>query len=77
VPVVGVGVALANAWLALVGAEIIAGPGALSGLGFLILVGQQNLQASLTIGSMALIGLIGALFDYGVRRLEQRAARWK
>jgi ABC-type nitrate/sulfonate/bicarbonate transport system permease component len=75
--VAGLRIGLANAWLALVGAEIIAGPGALSGLGFLILVGQQNLQASLTIGAMALIGVIGAVFDYGVRRLEQRTARWK
>lgn len=79
VPVIvaGLRIGLANGWLALVGAEIIAGPGALTGLGFLILVGQQNLQASVTIGAMAMIGLIGALFDYGVRLLEGRVMRWR
>lgn len=74
--VAGLRIGLANGWLALVGAEIIAGPGALTGLGFLILVGQQNLQASVTIGAMALIGVLGALFDYGVRLIEARVTRW-
>jgi ABC-type nitrate/sulfonate/bicarbonate transport system permease component len=73
--IAGLRIGLANGWLALVGAEIIAGPGALTGLGFLILVGQENLQATLTIGAMAVIGLIGAALDYGVRRLERRVAR--
>lgn len=75
--VAGLRMGLANGWLALVGAEIIAGPGVLTGLGYLILVGQQNLQATLTIGAMVLIGIIGALFDYGIRRVEGKLARWK
>lgn len=61
--VAGLRIGLANGWLALVGAEIIAGPGALSGLGFLILVGQQNLQATTAIAAMSVIGLIGASLD--------------
>lgn len=61
--VAGLRIGLANGWLALVGAEIIAGPGALSGLGFLILVGQQNLQATTAIAAMSVIGLIGATLD--------------
>lgn len=75
--VAGLRIGLANGWLALVGAEIIAGPGALTGLGFLILVGQENLRATLTIGAMAVIGVIGASLDYVVRRLEYLAARCK
>ena len=61
--VAGLRIGLANGWLALVGAEIIAGPGALSGLGFLILVGQQNLQATTAVAAMSVIGLIGAVLD--------------
>jgi ABC-type nitrate/sulfonate/bicarbonate transport system permease component len=71
----GMRIGLANGWLALVGAEIIAGPSAMTGLGFLILVGQQNLQAMLTIGAMVLIGVIGASLDYLVRRIEARVTR--
>lgn len=61
--VVGLRIGLANGWLALVGAEIIAGPGSPSGLGFLILVGQENLQAATTIAAMAAIGSLGAALD--------------
>lgn len=73
--IAGLRIGLANGWLALVGAEIIAGPGALTGLGFLVLVGQQNLQATITIGAMALIGIIGASLDYALCRLEATVAR--
>jgi ABC-type nitrate/sulfonate/bicarbonate transport system permease component len=58
-----------------VGAEIIARPGVPSGLGYSILVGQQNLQAMRTIGAMVLIGIIGASFDYGICRVEDKVAR--
>jgi len=55
----GARIGAANGWLGLIGAEIIAGPGALAGLGFLILVGQQSLQAVFLISAMVVIGLIG------------------
>lgn len=70
--VAGLRIGLANGWLALVGAEIIAGPGALSGLGFLILVGQQNLQASTAVAAMAVIGIIGAALDTFLVLLAKR-----
>jgi ABC-type nitrate/sulfonate/bicarbonate transport system permease component len=70
--VAGARIGVTNGWLALIGAEIIAGPGALTGLGFLILVGQQNLQAVFSISAMVVIGLIGALFDNAMVRLERR-----
>lgn len=75
--VAGLRIGVANGWLALVGAEIIAGPGALTGLGYLILVGQENLQATLTIGAMAVIGVLGAAFDFAVRRLERWTDRYR
>ena len=70
--VAGARIGVANGWLALIGAEIVAGPGALTGLGFLILVGQQNLQAVFSIGAMVVIGCLGALFDFAMVRIERR-----
>ncbi len=70
--VAGARIGVANGWLALIGAEIIAGPGALTGLGFLILVGQQNLQAVFSISAMVVIGLIGALFDHAMVKIERK-----
>lgn len=70
----GARIGVANGWLALIGAEIIAGPGALTGLGFLILVGQQNLQAVFSIGAMVIIGILGALLDHAMVLLERRFA---
>jgi ABC-type nitrate/sulfonate/bicarbonate transport system permease component len=70
--IAGARIGVANGWLALIGAEIVAGPGALTGLGFLILVGQQNLQAVFSIGAMVVIGCIGALFDFAMVRIERR-----
>lgn len=73
--IAGARIGVANGWLALVGAEIVAGPGALTGLGFLVLVGQQNLQAVFSISAMVVIGLLGAAFDNAMVRLERRLSR--
>lgn len=70
----GARIGITNGWLALIGAEIIAGPGALTGLGFLVLVGQQNLQAAFSIGAMVIIGILGALLDHVMVRIERRFA---
>ena len=75
--IAGVRIGLAAGWMALIAAEIVAGDGASSGLGYLILVGQRTLQANLTIGAMLVIGLLGAAIDYGVRRLERRVVTWQ
>lgn len=75
--VTGLRIGLANGWMALVGAEIVAGSGSHAGLGYLILVGQQSLQANLTIGAMVMIGLVGAILDGAIRLLERRLGRWR
>ena len=75
--IAGVRIGLAAGWMALIAAEIVAGDGASSGLGYLILVGQRTLQANLTIGAMLVIGVLGAAIDYGVRRLERRVVTWQ
>lgn len=74
--VAGLRIGLATGWMALIAAEIVAGDGASSGLGFLILVGQRTLQADLTIGAMAVIGLAGAITDLLIMRVQRRVMRW-
>jgi ABC-type nitrate/sulfonate/bicarbonate transport system permease component len=73
----GVRIGLAAGWMALIAAEIVAGTGSRDGLGYLILQGQQQLQADLTIGAMVVISLTGMLLDALLRRLEARFAGWK
>ncbi|OSJ26577.1 hypothetical protein BSZ19_35515 [Bradyrhizobium japonicum] len=74
--IAGLRIGIANGWMALVGAEIIAGAGTHSGLGFLILVGQDTLQANLAIGAMVLIGAVGVGFDWLFLKLQKRMVRW-
>jgi ABC-type nitrate/sulfonate/bicarbonate transport system permease component len=74
--VTGLRIGLATGWMALIAAEIVAGTGSREGLGYLILQGQQQLHADLTIGAMVLIGILGALIDVVIRLLERRFAYW-
>ncbi len=73
----GLRIGVATGWMALIAAEIVAGAGTRAGLGYLILVGQQTLQASTTIAAMLLIGLLGWAFDIALRALETRTTRWR
>jgi NitT/TauT family transport system permease protein len=61
----------------LIAAEIVAGTGTRDGLGYLILQGQQQLHADLTIGAMAVISVIGVALDFVLRRVETHFAAWK
>lgn len=74
--VAGLRIGLGTGWMALIAAELVAGDGSSSGLGFLILVGQRTLQADLTIGAMAVIGLAGAATDWLIARLQQLFMTW-
>jgi ABC-type nitrate/sulfonate/bicarbonate transport system permease component len=73
----GLRIGVATGWMALIAAEIVAGSGTRAGLGYLILVGQQTLQASTTIAAMLIIGLLGWGFDIALRALETRITRWR
>lgn len=73
----GLRIGLATGWMALIAAEIVAGTGSRDGLGYLILQGQQQLHADLTIGAMVLIGIIGTLIDLAIRFVENRFAYWR
>ncbi len=73
----GLRIGLAAGWMALIAAEIVAGDGSSSGLGYLILQGQRTLHADLTIGAMLIIGVVGTLLDLFMRGLEARLLRWR
>jgi ABC-type nitrate/sulfonate/bicarbonate transport system permease component len=73
----GVRIGLAGGWMALIAAEIVAGTGTRDGLGYLILQGQMQLHADLTIGAMAFISVIGVALDFVLRRVETHFATWK
>ncbi len=71
----GVRLALGIAWLVVVAAEMIA---VTSGLGYLIIDARNaGMRYDLVVAGMALIGLIGLILDFLVRRLEQiDEVRW-
>jgi NitT/TauT family transport system permease protein len=71
----GVRIALGVAWLVLVAAEMIAVD---SGLGYLIIDARNaGKRYDLVVAGMLLIGVVGFLLDWGVRRIETlRSVRW-
>jgi ABC-type nitrate/sulfonate/bicarbonate transport system permease component len=73
----GLKIGVATGWMALIAAEIVAGTGTRAGLGYLVLIGQQTLQASVTIGAMVVIGLLGWAFDITLRLLERAVMPWR
>lgn len=73
----GLRIGIATGWMALIAAEIVAGTGTRAGLGYLILIGQQTLQASITVGAMVVIGLLGWAFDITLRLLERALMPWR
>ncbi|TDE00211.1 ABC transporter permease [Jiangella asiatica] len=70
----GIRLSLGNAWMTLVGAELVA---ASAGLGFLLLDARRSLQPDLLFAAMLVIGLLGALFGAGMRWLEPRLVPWE
>ena len=72
----GLRIGIANGWMALIAAELVAGDGSNKGLGYLILLGQRTLNADLSIAAMVVIGIIGALLDVSLERLNRYFQRW-
>lgn len=62
------------AWALVVVAEGLSG---MAGLGFLIFRAQALLMTDQLLVCMVVIGVIGFLIDFGMRRLERRLLRWK
>jgi taurine transport system permease protein len=70
----GLRISLGNAWMTLVGAELVA---ASAGLGFVLLGGRRLLQSDLVFVAMVTIALLGALLGFLLRKLEPRLIPWE
>jgi ABC-type nitrate/sulfonate/bicarbonate transport system permease component len=70
----GIQIAFGNGWMALVGAELVAAP---SGIGYLIIRGQENLQPDVIFVGMITIGMMGLLLDGLLRIVGDSIIRWR
>jgi NitT/TauT family transport system permease protein len=72
---IGVRIALGVAWLVVVAAEMIAVD---SGLGYLVIDSRNSgKRYDLVVAAMLMIGIIGLVLDFSVRRIERiKSVRW-
>jgi|GEM_PF-3226217 len=70
----GLRIGIGSAWTGIVAAEMIA---AKSGLGYMLVWGQETLQTPQIILALLLIGGIGYLFDRGLAKITAKLAFWK
>jgi ABC-type nitrate/sulfonate/bicarbonate transport system permease component len=69
----GLRIGLGIGWMALVAGELVAAP---SGLGYMINNARTLFRSDYILLGMVLIGLLGLLLDYVMRRLERLAMPW-
>jgi len=69
----GLRLGLAQAWLFLVAAELI---GASTGLGFLLIDGQNSGRADIIVLSIILLAILGKVTDVILQKLETYLLRW-
>ena len=70
----GLRLAVGGGWLTVVTAEMIA---VKSGLGYMILNAQMTFRPELIFAGIIVIGAVGLLGDYAVRRLREMACSWQ
>lgn len=70
----GIRVALGNAWMTLVAAEMLASA---SGLGYMILMGRQFARPDIIILGIVVIGVIGTALTSLLMAIERRVLDWK
>ncbi len=70
----GLRIGLAQGWLFLVAAELIA---ASRGLGFLLIDSQNTGRSDIIVLSIVLLALLGKTSDWLLQRLERRLLRWQ
>jgi sulfonate transport system permease protein len=69
----GLRLGLAQSWLFLVAAELIASS---MGLGFLLLDSQNTARTDILFMAIILLALLGKLSDVIIATIEKRALRW-
>jgi sulfonate transport system permease protein len=70
----GLRLGLAQSWLFVVAAELIASS---KGLGFLLIDSQNTLRTDILLLSIILLAILGKGSDYLLSLVERRALRWK
>lgn len=70
----GVRIALGRSWMVLVAVELLAAD---TGLGQMMEVGRQMLRLDIVMVGVIVTGVIGFLFDRGLRTLEHTLLPWK
>jgi len=69
----GARIALGNAWMTLIAAELLA---ASAGLGYVTLNSSRTLDTDIMVVAMLMIGLLGAAFSYALNALLRVVAPW-
>lgn len=69
----GAQIALGNAWMTMVVAELLA---ARAGLGYIMQIARLTLQADIIVVAMIVIGLLGAIFAIALRLLAAAMMPW-
>ena len=69
----GLRIGIGNAWMSVVGAELIA---AASGIGYLISYARELSQPDVMLVGVCSIGIIGLLIDLIIKGIEKRVLRW-
>lgn len=70
--IAGMRVSAGFGWQSLIGAELIVGS---SGLGYMIVQGESNLDAPVVLAGMVTIGIVGAIMDYSMVAVQARVRR--
>lgn len=70
----GMRVSMGVCWGTLVAAELVAAD---AGIGFIIVFAGKLLETDLVMVGIIIIGIIGALIDVGMRKLERKMIPWK
>lgn len=71
---VGLRLGLGGSWMAVVAAELIA---ATSGIGYRMSTARSNMQSSIVIVCMIVVGLVGVLMDRGIGLFFEALTPWK
>ena len=73
--VAGLRIGMGTAWMVIVAAEFF--PGTRSGLAYMITTADEVGKHQYTFACIIVIGLLGVLANAGLKRLEDRVARWQ
>lgn len=71
---VGLRLGAGMAWMSVVAAEMM---GSTSGLGFRIITSQQLMQSDLMLVDIIVIGILGWILDYALKKLTNLTDKWK